>query len=72
MVGEFLAMFKIVTKSISSKDSAHYLYSNYLSKYVQSMVKHCKNDLEKMIATLVSKFGDVSRILDEKLSQVRL
>ena len=70
-VFEFLKMFKIVTRNLSQKDAAQYLYNNYLSKDLQASCKHVRHNLEDMMSLLSKKFGDVSRILEEKKSQIK-
>ena len=68
---EFHAMFDVITKNISKQDKAQFLYNNYVSKDLQAILKHVRHDYESQVKILISKFGDVSRILDEKKSQIK-
>ena len=70
-VYEFLKMFHIITRNVNEKDAVEYLFNNYLSKDLQDAVRHCRHDLKKAEALLIKKYGDISRIIEEKKKLIR-
>ena len=70
-VFEFIKVFKIITRNISPKDAADYLYQNYLSADLQSMCKHVRHSFSDLSSLLIRRFGDPTRLLDDRKKQVK-
>ena len=70
-VFEFIKTFRVITRNISPKDAADYLYQNYLGSDVQNMCKHVRHNLSDLCTLLIKKFGDPTRLLDEKKKLIR-
>ena len=68
---EFIKTFRVITRNISPKDAADYLYQNYLGSDVQNMCKHVRHNLSDLCTLLIKKFGDPTRLLDEKKKLIR-
>lgn len=70
-VYEFFKMFTIISRGFTTEEKSHYLFSNYLDDEVKRAVRHINDDFAKMKICLVTKYGDVNRLLAIKKSQVR-
>lgn len=70
-VYEFFKMFNIISRGFTSDEKSHYLYNNYLDDEVKRAVRHINDDFAKMKICLVTKYGDVNRLLAIKKSQIR-
>ena len=70
-VYEFIKLFKVIARNLSTRDAGEYLFNNYLSTNLQATCAHVRHSYTGIVELLYSKFGDPERLLKKKLDSIR-